>query len=187
MESDWEYQRWYVVIHRGCHKGCIHMLCHSFVKLWNWVASQLAWRQYRFHFSPSLSLSAHPTEAFSSHSWKDRTTNVALIGSHHLHAVLSFFSFQLRLLFIFFRCSCRDGFEIPEANISRMWSQLGFLAGKAGSTLEGFFLLFSFCLFRFEALELNIIKTYLWSQSRSTVPRSGAIIWCFVLRRRVLI
>lgn len=57
--------------------------------------------------------SARPTEAFFSHSWEDGTTNVALIGSHRLHAVLSFFSFQLRLLFIFFRCSCRNGLEIP--------------------------------------------------------------------------
>lgn len=54
-----------------------------------------------------------PPKHFFSHSLEDGTTNVALIGSHHLHAALSFFSFQLRLLFIFFRCSCRNGLEIP--------------------------------------------------------------------------
>lgn len=42
----------------------------------------------------SHSLSVHPADAFFSHSREDKTTNVALIGSHHLHAALSFFSFQ---------------------------------------------------------------------------------------------
>lgn len=140
MESDWEYQRWYVVIHRGCHKGCIHMLCHSFVKLWNWVASQLAWRQYRSLSLPlPLTVSPVPSKAFF---WRGRTTNVALIGSHHLCAAL-FLPLPAVEAVVYYGLffspdeAVENGSEVSQACISHVCScQLMFLAGEAGFTLE---------------------------------------------------
>ena len=107
--------------------------------------------------SPSLSLSAHPAKAFF---WEDGTTNVALIGSHHLHAAPSFFFFQwLRLLFIFFRWSCRNGLEIPQASISHMWSLPVdvFWLVKQALYLRGCFL---FVLFKFVRIGIKMYLSF---------------------------
>lgn len=117
---------------------------------------------------PPLSLSFSqliPLKHFSHIAGEDGTTNVALIGSHHLHAARSFFPFQLRLLFIFFRCICRDGLEIPQASISHMWRlPVGFFGWQLRLYLRGCF--FSLFIQIFKHLEANLItpvkmETYL--------------------------